>query len=317
MTRLQKKCLLASAVFHGCLLLLVTFGSAFFTPQEKVQPMSQLKFVPSFAVENALAGGGGNPKIPETNDRQKGDTLTPQPPPVPVETVKPPAAAPTPAPPAPPVVKPVEPRATPKPPDKPAPVKPKLVEPVKPNPTLSKVEPPVKDLLVPKVRNNEDKIKARAEAETREAAREAARESARAEAAYQAKVARALGQMATGLREGFASGTKVDLGGPGGAAFADYGQIVQAIYQDAWERSMPQEVMAQDTTALVSVTISKSGKVLDSRVLKSSGNSSIDRYVKRTLERVTSMGMPFPKSTDAEQRTFKIEFTFRNRRITG
>src|SRR6185295_1502324 len=93
----------------------------------------------------------------------------------------------------------------------------KPTEIAKVNPNLTKpVDPPLKDLLTPKVRNHEDKAKAKAEAE----ARETARQQARAEAAYQDRLAKALGNTVSTLREGFASGTSVkDLGGPGGAAF--------------------------------------------------------------------------------------------------
>ena len=78
MNRFQKKMLLASAGLHGFLVLLFLFGSAFFVSKEK--PATQrLNVVPTRLIEDALAGGGGNPNLARTEDRQKGETLLPQP----------------------------------------------------------------------------------------------------------------------------------------------------------------------------------------------------------------------------------------------
>ena len=78
MNRFQKKCLLASTGLHGFLVLLLVFGSAFFVSKEK-PPTQRLNVVPTILIENALAGGGGNPNLDRTDDRQKGETLLPQP----------------------------------------------------------------------------------------------------------------------------------------------------------------------------------------------------------------------------------------------
>ena len=312
MSRMEKKCLLASTVMHGSLVLLLVFGSAFLTSAPKKQEFPRLRVVPHTLVDDALAGGGGNPNIPITDDVQKGDTMTPQPPA--------PAPAPTPPTPQPPVVqtpppapaKPVVKQADPKPaPTKPEPVK--IAKPVKPDPKATEKAPDLKDLLKPIVRTSDDKAKAKAEAESREAAREAAR----AESAYQSKVAKAIGGAASNLREGFASGTKVDVGGPGGAAFADYRMFVQAVYQETWERLLPQDILADDTSSLISVTISRSGRIINSRVVRRSSETAVDRIVQKTLNSVTTIGHPFPIGAKDEERTFTIEFNFRKRRSTG
>src|SRR5689334_8710850 len=103
MNRLQKKCLLASSGFHAFLLLLLVFGSAFFIAAENPFNTSKLQVVPSRFVESALAGGGGNPNIPRSDDVQKGSTTSPVPPPTAKVTDKAPAqhVAPTPPPPKP------------------------------------------------------------------------------------------------------------------------------------------------------------------------------------------------------------------------
>jgi len=323
MSRMEKKCLLASTVMHGSLVLLLVFGSAFLSSAPKKQEFPRLRVVPHTLVDDALAGGGGNPNIPITDDVQKGDTMTPQPPAI--------APAPTPPTPQPPVVQPTPPAPTPTPPKtvvkkpdpKLAPTKPepvKIAKAVKPDPKAPEKTPDMKDLLKPIVRTNDDKAKAKAEAEAREVAREAAREAAaaaRAEAAYQSKLAKAFGGATSTLREGFASGTKVDVGGPGGQAYADYRVFVQAVYQETWERLLPQDIMADDTTSLISVTISRSGRIINSRVVTRSRDTAIDRIVQRTLKDVTTIGRPFPSAAKDEERTFEIMFTFRKRRIAG
>ena len=317
MSRMQKKCLLASTVMHGSLVLLLVFGSAFLTSAPKKQEDRKLRVVPQNLVDDALAGGGGNPNIAITDDVQKGDTLTPQPQPAapapkpqtPQTTVvTPPPPAPAPTPPK-PVVKKAEPKVEPRKPD----LTKKPVEPVKIDPKATEKTPTLKELLTPVVRTGDDKAKARAEAESREAAREAAR----AESAYQSKLAKAIGGAASNLREGFASGTKVDVGGPGGAAYADYRMFVQAIYQETWERLLPQDILADDTTSLISVTISRSGRIINSRVVARSRDPAIDRVVQRTLNSVTTIGHPFPSGAKDEERTFTIEFNFRKRRTSG
>ena len=311
---MEKKCLLASTVMHGSLVMLLVFGSAFLSSAPKKQEFPRLRVVPHTLVDDALAGGGGDPKIPVTDDVQHGETLTPQPP-APAPTSTPPT-------PQPPVVQPPPPTPTPtkpvvkKPEIKAAPTKPdsvKIAKPVKPEPKAPEKTPDLKDLLKPIVRTSDDKAKAKAEAE----AREAAREAARAESAYQSKLAKAFGGATSTLREGFASGTKVDVGGPGGAAYADYLAYVEAIYRDAWDRTLPQDLLADDSTSLVSVTIARSGRVINSRVVRKSGDSSIDRLVQKTISRVTAIGHPFPRDAKDEERTFTIELNFRKRRAAG
>src|SRR5438093_8460312 len=131
MSRLGKKCLLASTALHTFLLVLVLFGSAFFVLKEKPLPQPKLQFVPSRFVEAALAGGGGNPNLARTDDVQKGAPTTP-------------VAVPTPPP------QPVQPKPqtqqTPPPLPKP---EPKKVEPPKPEPE-KKATPKPTDLAKPK-----------------------------------------------------------------------------------------------------------------------------------------------------------------------
>src|SRR5687767_14282233 len=101
MNRFQKKCLVASTGLHGFLVLLFVFGSAFFVSKEKPGPQ-RINVVPAHLIEATLAGGGGNPNRPRTDDRQKGETLEavaappqqPVAPPVKPQPVQPPPSTP-------------------------------------------------------------------------------------------------------------------------------------------------------------------------------------------------------------------------------
>lgn len=316
MTRLQKKCLVASTCLHAFLALLLIFGSAFFVAKERPLTYPKLQFFPSRLVEGALAGGGGNPNIARTDDVQKG--------------VPRPMPAPAPAPPAP----------APKPQTKPAETKPEVskVEPLKPaKPSkpkpvdLSQSKVPDKpapkynvDLteLKPVDRNPADKAKAKAEAEARERAAEA-RERA-AEMAAQArqlalarqKLGEKLGSQVSTLRSGFESGTKVDVGGPGGEAFAGYGALVQAAYENAW-RLLP-DLNDDDFITLVRVTISRDGRVTRSEILRKSASTSMDRSVQKALDKVRIDGLPpFPPEIRDSERSFRIEFNLKTKKLLG
>jgi outer membrane biosynthesis protein TonB len=183
MDRSQKKCLIASASMHGFLALLLVFSSAFFVAKEKPATFSKLQFVPSKFVEDAMAGGGGNPNLARTDDVQKGSETAPK------QLINPPPQAarqqqPVPPPPAPDPepVKPepkrtekktTEPKPEPataknKPTPKPAEIaKPKITD--KPVPTKPRID---LSELKPVTRTADDKRKQQEEAEAREAQRQ-------------------------------------------------------------------------------------------------------------------------------------------------
>ncbi len=304
MSRLGKKCLVASSVLHGFLLLLVLFGSAFFVVKEKPLSQPKLQFVPSKFVEAALAGGGGNPNLPRTDDVQKGSPTAPAqllaPPPQPVQPKPQPQPAPPP-PPKPEVKKPDSPKpeptvtekkATPKPADKSSQTKPKI--------DLSE--------LKPITRADTEKVKAKAEAE--------AKEAARLEALKRQRLAQQIGKAAEAMQRGFSSGTKVDVGGPGGEAYASYAAFVQAAYENAWK--IPPDLNDDDSVAQVRVTIARNGRVTESQIIRRSGNAMVDRSLQRALDKVKLEGLPpFPDFIKEAERTFTIEFNLKTKRLTG
>jgi len=81
--------------------------------------------------------------------------------------------------------------------------------------------------LTPTVRGPNPKDKAKAEAQAREAAQK--------QAEYRRELAAKLGEVTSGLKAGFESGTKVDVGSDPGAAYASYALLVQTVYDSAWQ----------------------------------------------------------------------------------
>jgi TonB family protein len=277
MSRLERKCLLASACLHGLLLSIALFGSAFFVPKQK-PPLNlpALKVVPGRLVDDALSGGGGNPKAKPSEDRQRGETITPPPP------------RPEPDPP-----KPAPPKETARP--EPAPAEKK---PAQPSTKLSK--PPLE--LKPVVRKPGDRDKKTAAAEEKKMA------DARRKAADQ--ISKAMDR----LKEGFASGTKVGVFGTGGEAYANYAQWVRDVYDNHWQ--VAPDIADDNASTLVKVTIARTGHVIASEIIKRSGNSALDKSVQRTLDKVKFVA-PFPEGARDEQRTFTIEFNLKAKRMLG
>ena len=302
---------MASACLHGFLLLLVVFGSAFFVVKEKPLTYPRLQFIPTKLVEGALAGGGGNPKIAPTDDQIVGDTLKPTPPAA-TPPRKPPQPKPTPPAPAPvpEVTRPVKPETKPPP---------KTVDVAKPKPTdkpapkysidlteLQPVTPSDKEK-----QREKERQKAKAEADVR-----AAREARQRVDAARERIAQESARVGDALRTGFKSGTKVDVGGPGGEAFANYGALVQAAYADAW-RILP-DLNDDDAITLVRVTISRDGRVVSSVITRRSGSTAMDRSVQRALDKVRAEGLPpFPDFIKDSERSFNIEFNLKTRRLLG
>jgi TonB family protein len=300
---------------HGFAVLLLVFGSAFFVAKEKPQNFSKLQFVPSRFVESALAGGGGNPNLPRSDDQIKGETLVPQPAPTPPA----PKAQPQPTPPEP---VPDPPRPEPPPTVKKQPT-PKAVEPAKPK--VTEKAPPVKpriDLseLKPVPKDDRAKAKAKAESEAeaqaaKEAKAAAQRQIAAANAARQ-RLAQKISGAAESLRAGFSSGVKMDVGGPGGEAYANYGALVQMAYESAWQ-ILP-DLDDNDAVAVVRVTIARDGRVIDSKITRKSTSTTMDRSVIAALNKVKAQGLPpFPDFIHDSERSFTIEFNLKARRLSG
>jgi TonB family protein len=296
MKRLQRKFLLISAMVHGTLLLVLVVGPAFMRRQpSRPDDLPVLRVIPDHLIDAAF---------------YQSATPTPEPAPVPVPAQQP-TVQPVPAPREPqPTPKPVEPPVTRTPPaaqptrPEPAPrvqPRPEPTPPAKPPPA----KPPVSVSTSLVSRGQETPPRPRED--TARAQRE---QQARAQA-VESKVRDAL----TGIQQRV-SETVVSVPGAGGAAYANYRQVVQSLYDQAWIE--PQDVSRTDLAVLVEVVIRRDGKVLSDNILRPSGLSSLDRSVQAALDRVRVRGLPpFPEQTRDMQRTFRIEFNLKTRRLSG
>jgi TonB family protein len=108
MNRLQKKCLIASASFHGLLLLILLFGAALM-PEEKAAPVSRITFFDVSKITDAPTHGGS--AGPEATPPPPAPLIPPSlPPPTPVTPPPQPARTSVPALPDTSSFKPVKPR---------------------------------------------------------------------------------------------------------------------------------------------------------------------------------------------------------------
>lgn len=260
---------------HVLLFFVVLFGAAFFAP-EKPKPVETLTMVPSMLLDNVLSGGGGNPNIARTDARIKGETLQPVPP-------------------------------------RPQPVKAELPKPPQPKPEVVKVEPtpaPPKN-TIPKQAPIELKPLNKTAAKPKTDAKTKARND---EKAAQEKLAKALGKVREEMRQGFTSGTAVEVSGPGGKAYASYRSFVFAAYDNAWQVSP--DVANDDSVVVARIVIHRSGRIVSAQISQRSGLPALDKSVQRALDSVSSFP-PFPQGTTDQERTFVIEFSLKAKRLLG
>ena len=284
MNRLQKKCFIVSIGVHVLLPLILLFGVGFFSPDSKLDNTPVNNFIAAATVDSLMSGGGDNtvkspPALatapPEPPQTQVAPT---QPPPPPVVQQKPPP------------VQPVEKIESPTPKEIP-----KETRTVKSDAPAVEAKPRTHKIEV----NTQLVTTSDADAK---AAQNAAKKAAAAAAKRQAEaVARAL----SGIRGGVAGSTEIRLQGPGGGGipYGNFLSAVQTIYYNAWNQ--PDNV--PDVTAKVSVTIARDGTVVSARIISASGNSTVDRSVQDTIDRVR-FAAPLPEGAKEDQRTVTINF---------
>jgi TonB family protein len=269
MNRLQKKCVIATAGIHLLLLLILVFGSAFFSPRPKPDDTQLLNVIPANLIDAAFNSGVRNATPPA---------------PTPVVVSPPQPAPPTPQPPAPkPVVTPP----------------PTLVErvekyfkpePVKPAPDLTPVEKPAK--------SQQHKIQPNLTPTIRAAPKNNSTPDTTQHDT------RALNTTLKNLRKNLSSPTEVTLPGDSTVAYANYASIVKSVYDAAW---MLPDSIAGDENITVKVTIASDGTVISSRIIDRSGDAPVDASVQRALDRVTFVAA-FPEGSSDKQRTYTINF---------
>ena len=325
MSRFEKKCFVGSASFHGLLLVVFIFGSAFLVskPKPDMGPVITMLAIPTDRAFNTGGSPNGNPNPP-----------APAPQPAPVT---PPAPQPTPPPPEPQPLKHEE--APPK------------VEAKKPEPKKEAVKELEKEKGPQPVKVKTDKKEtAKKDNSTnsnttaksvinrtvvrrtndtariqREMAQIAAREKDQREArayaqevsrfnAERSRIAAQVGGIVGGVGKSLGHTTVVEPLGPGGIAFANYGSMVREAYDRAWHVS--QDLSDNDSVAVARITIRRDGTVRDANISRRSGNALLDKSVQRALDAVRFVA-PFPESTKDAERTFNIEFNLKTRKAVG
>jgi protein TonB len=280
MNRLQKKCFIVSIGLHVLLPAILLFGVGFFSPHNAGDNQPPMNVIPWQTVDALVAPTGGNPH----------------------------ATPPAPAPPAPqppqPVVTPPQPEPQPveqpKTAARPDPVKSPEVNPEK---LLSKPRKHLPDisttLVTGPTKTTSTKPKTNSQAKEIAALR------------------KTIGSAITDIRNNTAPSTTIDLNpGPGGngPAYANYGDVVRAIYEQAW--LPPDDAVNDDAITKVTVTIASDGTVVSARIIRDSGDAKVDNSVQRTLDRVTFV-RPFPDGATDKQRTYIINFNLKAKRLLG
>ena len=297
MDRTQQRCLIGSAVAHAALLTLVVVVGGL-TASKVVQPdVPFLEIIPTdlkLTMGNQI--GGGTPTPRPLADKEgtpppgKSESPMPAPPAAKVETPKPPDVVKTAEP-----VKQVE-KAIEEPKAE------KKVEVSKTVKTAEKaqdvdltkkadkpsVTPASKIQISNQLRTVSTADKQKAEREAREA-REA-REEAAAEAQAQAQryamakgLASKLSGAASGVSQNVGGSTKIEMPGPGGAAYAPYTSWLQTFLYEQWHR--PSTSSKGQEWVGVEVVIAKDGTVLGVTVKRSSGIRSLDASVEEIFRR--------------------------------
>jgi colicin import membrane protein len=330
---LHKKCLVASAVTHGLLLVLVLIGSAFIPAKPKEDVISIEMLDPNTILvdePNVYSGGNPNAVPPPPTAQPKAQAPAAQPAAVPQP--QPARTEPKPEP------KPVEPVKEPvkEPPPK-TPEKEVVKEPAreleKVEPKKPKIDPDSFKILEKSVHKGAEKapekpakatpnfdlgqaqkrvIKPSANTETT-----SANENAAAEREAQAAKARAgaLSSAMSRLQGGLSKGVgEIGIPGPGGQAYASYGLVLRKIYENAW--IPPNAGRGDEPVVSVEVVIRKDGTVLSRRITKKSGRTELDKTVQRALDRVNKVPA-FPSGSTDEQRTFTIDFNLTDKLSLG
>ena len=276
MNRLQKKCVIATAGIHLLLLLVLVFGSAFFSPRPKPDETQLLDVISSTTVDVALNSGVRNPTPPAPAPPTPAPVIVPPPQPIP----------PTPA------VQPVPPPPVPKPAVTPPPTLAERLEkvfapepkPVKPVP--EKPEPKTHQIQV------NTQIVSRVPPKTSTTPDNPPRDTRDISAAIR------------NLRKNLSPGLEIEMPGNSTVAYANYASVVKSIYDRAW--TLP-DTIAKDENTTVSVTIASDGTVISSHIIERSGDAPVDASVQRALDRVSFVA-PFPEGSSDKQRTYTINF---------
>lgn len=312
MSRLQKKCIIASATLHALLLALLFVSPAFMHSEEKVVTIPVITLIPGKLIDEKMIGGG-NPQA--TTPPQRTEAAPPSPPATQVVQKPPEPAGPEPkitqqakVEPAP---KPVR---TPKKPDaEPTPIKPKVKPQNEPPPKSNPADSVATDKPAKKKPKIEPTFDGPSEAERERAQSKARAETQAKERALRAQYAKKINELGENLSKNLSTGTSIEPPGPGGEAYLYYGWAIVKYFEEAW---FPNDVADSDATVKATVTIRRDGTVLSRQITKRSGDSLLDKSVQRALDSVKKVPA-FPEGAKEDQRTFKLNFNLKAKRLSG
>jgi colicin import membrane protein len=133
------------------------------------------------------------------------------------------------------------------------------------------------------------------------------------------QIAAAIANTASEVQSGGSSATPIMIGdkgpGGGGPSYAGLESLIQKVYFDNWVP--PEDTTKENGRAKVSITIARDGTIVSARITSGSGDTSIDASIQKTLERVTTIGRPFPEFIKDKQRTYPLVFDLKAKRGTA
>jgi TonB family protein len=321
MKRIRQKCFVGSVGLHALLLVILLVAPAFLKKPEPKKERVPIKLIDG-AVLAALSKAASAPAhVPSPAPARPAPVVqkeTPKPaPPKAKTTPKPPVKKIEPKKPAPKKVesKKIVSKPKPKPrkitPKKPTP-KPVIKPPTrskpqpKPKPRVRKATPrPKPKIDVPSLSDLTPQRDVRAEQARQRNVADAARQAqAREDTRRRANLKRDLAKVFSGSKNYSERVTFKPSGGSSRSSM-DYGTMLVKAYTRAW--NPPAELAGRLHIITVSVTIAKSGRVTNKRIVKKSGISSVDRSVQATLDRETKF-RAFPSGMTESQKTYTIDF---------
>ena len=295
MSRLQKKCFIGASGMH-ILLLVVLFVGPAFVSVNRLEDTPVLEIIPDMTTDRDTKGGGGKPAPQVLPPAVEPPTPQPQ------NVVPPRVEPPTPAP-----VKQVE---------KTEPPKVEKTEPVKDTKTDDALESKDKK-PTHKVQISSNVVKIKDQKNTTRTANAEKQAEAKAAAERNQRFANAARALRGSLSQTTTIETTPSRGGFGGdgPSYANYAQVVRKIYNDAWGAwSVPDDVTDDEASVQVSVTIARNGKVVGSKIVRSSGSSAVVNAARAVLDRVTYV-KEFPADSKDTERTFTMTFKLNAKKI--
>jgi outer membrane biosynthesis protein TonB len=295
MSRLQKKCVLGATTMHALLLLALLVGPAFLTRKEEPLDLVELTFIPSLLTDEKASNPGGASPGGQTQVQPQPQQPVAQP-------------QPTPPPPEPPQKEKV---VDPEPPVKEVKQPPKNVEPDEPkftDRTPDKTQKPKPRQVV--VSNKKVKLTDRTSTAT---AKPNSSNKTDSNTSNNSALASAIRSTRSNLGSGLSSGTDVKMpagqGGGSGASYANYAQEIQRRYKAAYDRALQAagDIADGQTQVETSVVILRDGTILNSSIVKPSGNAALDNLTRRVLDSIREV-QAFPAGATDSRRTFNIIF---------